>query len=111
MSPPAAAPVLIAWTTAPDEPTALAIARAAVAAGAAACAQVSGPITAVYGWEGKVCEEAEYRITFKLAAAKEPQLRALVLRQHPYQVPQWLALKAEQVLPAYADWVHSAQPL
>lgn len=86
------------------------LARAAVDAGLVACVQISEPILSVYRWEGKLCEETEYRITFKLAAAAEPRLRALLEASHPYTVPQWLALPVTHALPQYADWVLQPPP-
>ena len=81
----------VAVTTLPEREQALAIARAVVDAGLAACAQVDpGPITAIYRWEGRVCEDAEWRLVLKTRTELEPALRALVRRMHPYAVPQWL---------------------
>lgn len=98
-------PILIGWTTTPDKDTALEISRAAIEAGLAACVQISGPLTSVYRWEGQLCEETEFRLTFKLAARHGEALQALVLQKHPYQVPQWVVVEAAHVLPAYAAWV------
>lgn len=97
--------ICIGWTTAPDEVTALKIARAVLAASAAACAQISTPVKSLYNWEGKLCEETEYRITFKFTAGAEPRLRAVLLANHPYKVPQWVAATASHALPEYARWV------
>lgn len=105
----AAPRILIGWMTAPDRKTALSLAKAAVEAGLAACAQISEPILSLYCWDGALCEETEYRVTFKLTADAEPQLRALLVERHPYEVPQWLAVEASYVLPEYAAWVAQAR--
>ncbi len=73
---------------------ALAMARAAVEARLAACAQVDeAAITSVYRWQGDTCESSEWRLTFKTLPRCEPALRALVAGLHPYEVPQWIATK------------------
>lgn len=94
-------------TTVPTREQGLALARAALAQRLAACVQVDAqPMTSVYRWEGQLCEEPEWRVSFKTVPACEPALRALVAAQHPYQVPQWL-VTAAQASPAYADWVRA----
>ena len=97
--------VLVAWTTLPSKEEAETLAAAAVAARLAACVQVDGPIRSHFIWEGVAQAEEEFRLTFKLAATEEAALRAWVHSRHPYAVPQWLALPATQVSPAYQAWV------
>lgn len=98
-------PVLVAWTTLPSKEAADSLAADAVAARLAACAQVEGPIRSHYIWEGQAQAEDEFRVTFKLAARQEETLRSWVLGRHPYAVPQWLAVSASHVSPAYQAWV------
>ena len=43
------------------------LADAAVEARLAACAQISGPITSVYRWEGSIQADEEWRVVFKTA--------------------------------------------
>ncbi len=97
--------VLVAWTTVPSKEEAEALAAGAVAAKLAACAQVEGPIRSHYIWEGQAQAEEEYRLTFKLATTQEPALRTWVHGRHPYAVPQWLAVPATHVSPAYQAWL------
>jgi len=97
--------ILVAWTTVPTREEADRLAADAVGARLAACVQVEGPLRSHYIWEGQVQAEEEYRLTFKLAAAQEPALRAWLHGRHPYAVPQWLACPAALVSPAYQAWV------
>jgi periplasmic divalent cation tolerance protein len=97
--------VLVAWTTLPTREEADRLAAGAVAARLAACAQVEGPLRSHYVWEGQAQAEDEYRITFKLSATQEPILRTWVHSRHPYAVPQWLAVPATHVSPAYQAWI------
>jgi periplasmic divalent cation tolerance protein len=106
--PPAATAALrVVVTTVPRRELALALARAAVEHRLAACAQVDDrPITSVYRWDGALCEDTEWRLTFKTRADCEAALQALVQAQHPYAVPQWVVLPA-QAEAAYGRWVWS----
>lgn len=99
--------ILSITTTVPTREQGLALARAILAARLAACVQVDEqPITSLYRWEGRLCEEAEWRVTIKTTPACEPALRALALARHSYQVPQWL-VSAMQASPAYAAWARA----
>ncbi len=99
--------ILSITTTVPAREQGLALARAALSARLAACVQVEEqPITSLYHWQGRLCEEAEWRVTIKTTPACEPALRALAFAQHPYEVPQWLVIAA-QASPAYAAWARA----
>jgi len=94
----------IAWTTVATEADARRLAHGAVAARLAACVQLSGPIRSVYRWEGKVVEETEWRLTFKVTLGLLPALEDWVIAQHPYSVPEWIVITADHTHPAYLAW-------
>lgn len=98
--------ILTVTTTVGSRPDAEQLARAVVTARLAACAQLDAAVTSVYRWEGRVCEEAEVRLTFKTTVEAEPALRAFVAAHHPYELPQYACWRAE-VTPAYAAWVRA----
>ena len=98
--------LLTVTTTVGSRPDAEQLARAVVAARLAACAQLDAAVTSVYRWQGRVCEEAEVRLTFKTTAAAEPALRAFVAARHPYELPQYTCWRTEAT-PAYAAWVRA----
>ncbi len=103
MAGPANDPLRVVLTTLPSREAAEALAREAVAAGHAACAQVEGPLRSHYLWDGKACAEEEWRVTLKVAAEREPLLRAWALPRHPHTTPQWVVLAADAT-DAYRDW-------
>ena len=84
--------VVLLYTTWPDAGTADACARAAVEARLAACVHVAAPVTSTYRWEGAVETAAEVPALFKTTAARAAELRALILRRHPYELPAVVAL-------------------
>jgi periplasmic divalent cation tolerance protein len=69
------------------------LARAILQARLAACVQVEEGLTSFYRWQGKECEDAEVRLTIKTLPGCEPALQALFAQQHPYDVPQFLAVR------------------
>ena len=95
----------IGWTTLPSRDEADRLAASAVESGLAACAQVDGPVRSHYTWEGEIKSDEEWRVTLKYPSDREPALQAWILSRHPYAVPQWIAVEAAAISPAYQAWV------
>lgn len=98
-------PLVVATTTVASREQAETLAREILAARAAACVQIEGPITSHYRWQGSAQADTEWRLTIKTTRSAEPALARLVHSLHPYEVPQWWVASAEQVSPGYAQWV------
>lgn len=71
------------------------IAKRLVESQVAGCVQIDGPIQSVYRWEGKVCEEAEYRLSAKTVPNLVDTLMASLGTLHPYQTPELLVTSVE----------------
>ena len=99
--------MLIAWTTVPTKDIADDLAAAAVHARLAACVQVEGPITSHYLWEGAQDKTEEYRLMFKVLPEQITLLETWIHARHPYQVPEWVVVKAEHVAEKYLSWAHA----
>ena len=93
--------------TAPTPEVAADLARALVEARLAACGNVVPGLRSIYRWEGKVCDEPEALVILKTTRGRLAALRDEVLRRHPYQVAEVLALPVEAGSPAYLDWVRA----
>jgi periplasmic divalent cation tolerance protein len=81
------------------------LARAVVQARAAACAQIEGPIRSIYWWEGALQEEREWRILFKLPAAKYDEVEVLIKQLHTYDTPEIISATIERGSAEYLAWV------
>lgn len=99
--------VLIVMTNAPDRVTAEKIARSLVEARAAACVNVMGPCSSVYRWQGAVETAAEVPVFVKTTAGRYADVEALIRAQHPYELPEIVAVPAGRGLPGYLDWVRA----
>jgi uncharacterized protein involved in tolerance to divalent cations len=93
-------------TTVGSEAGAQALARAAVGQRVAACVHIDR-IASVYRWQGRVQQEAEWRLSFKTTAAAAPALRALLQALHPYELPALYATEVGQADAPFSDWVHA----
>jgi periplasmic divalent cation tolerance protein len=80
------------------------LARALMQRRLAACVQVEEGLTSFYRWKGSECEESEVRLTIKTLPGCAAALQALFRELHPYEVPQFLAVRMEAG-EAYHDWV------
>ncbi len=99
--------VLIVMTNAPDRVTAEKIARSLVEARAAACVNVMSPCSSVYRWQGAVETAAEVPVFVKTTAGRYADVEALIRAQHPYELPEIVAVPAGHGLPGYLDWVRA----
>jgi periplasmic divalent cation tolerance protein len=94
---------VLTTTDAPEKADALA--RTAVEAKVAACAQIEGPVTSVYRWEGAVQTEKEWRVLYKTTADQYPALEAHIKATHDYETPEIIATPITHGSDAYLSWV------
>jgi periplasmic divalent cation tolerance protein len=94
-------------TTTPDRQTAEAIAALLVERRLAACAQVSGPITSLFHWQGKIERSEEWVCRAKTRGDRYPALEAAIREAHPYDVPEIIALPIVAGNPDYLEWVRT----
>jgi len=98
------APVIV-QTNCGSDAEARAIGRAAVEAGLAACANIHGPITAVYRWQGEIAEEPEWVVYLKTTDAAVEALEDLVKEHHSYDLPAFLVLPISGGEQHYLQWL------
>ncbi|TAJ50920.1 MAG: divalent-cation tolerance protein CutA [Nevskiaceae bacterium] len=97
---------ILVLITAPAE-AAPALARALVEARLAACVNLMPGLRSVYRWQGEVCEEPETLLIAKTAGERFTALRDEVLRRHPYELPEIVAVKLDDAHPPYLQWLLS----
>ncbi|WP_406510825.1 divalent-cation tolerance protein CutA [Streptomyces sp. NBC_00212] len=92
-------------TTTDSADKAAALARGAVEARLAACAQIVGPVTSVYHWAGGIETTQEWQVLFKTTAARYPELERHLLAAHDYDTPEIIATPVVAGSPAYLSWI------
>ncbi len=70
-----------------------------------ACAHISGPITSVYPWQGKVNTAPEYTLSVKTTSQHWLTLEEVLRQEHPYELPEIVGQEISLVSEAYYDWV------
>jgi len=96
--------LLVVLCTVPDEETADRLARGLVQARLAACVNAIPGVKSYYRWKGKIAVDPEIQLLIKTQRARFDELAAWIGTHHPYEVPEIVALPADQVSESYLRW-------
>ncbi|MDX1375097.1 MAG: divalent-cation tolerance protein CutA [Burkholderiales bacterium] len=97
--------VLLVLTNLPDRPAAEALAEALVSEGLAACVNVLAPCRSLYRWNGALQNDEEVPLLAKTTTERYAALETAIRANHPYELPEIIAVPVERGLPAYLAWV------
>jgi periplasmic divalent cation tolerance protein len=92
-------------TTLDDRDAAVTLAQAVVGARLVACAQVTGPVTSVYRWQGEVEQATEWYCVMKTTGARYDALAAWIAEHHPYDTPELIATPIVAGADDYLAWI------
>lgn len=95
-------------TTLPDQASAARLAAVLVEERLAACAQVVGPVSSTYRWQGAVEHATECYCHLKTTVSRLPALQARIRELHPYDVPEVIALPITGGSSDYLRWIEEA---
>jgi periplasmic divalent cation tolerance protein len=96
---------MVFCTCPPDAADALS--RGVVEQRLAACVNVLPKIRSVYRWNGAVTADDESLLVIKTTAEAFAALRNWLCEQHPYDVPEIIAVPVTAGAPDYLAWVAS----
>jgi len=96
--------VLVVLVTCPPE-KAQPIADALVEENVAACVNVVPNLQSVYRWKGAVHHEGEALLIAKTTRDRFDALKETVLRLHPYELAEVIAVSVDRGHAQYLDWV------
>lgn len=94
------------FTTLEKREDAARIAKEVVEKRLAACAQVIGPITSSYWWEGRVETAEEWLCLMKTGKSLYPRLEKALKGVHPYEVPEIVAVPIVAGNADYLSWLN-----
>ena len=98
----------LVFVTAPDIKTARKLAKAALTARAAACANLIPKLESHYWWQGKLESSTEVLILFKTTAACLTKLESVILQNHPYDTPECIVVRLAGGNRRYLRWVNES---
>lgn len=96
---------LLIFTTAPDPKTALKISNLLLDQALAACVNLSAPSLSLYRWKGKKERAREVLMVIKTRKSLFPKLQKAILKNHPYEVPEIIAVPLAAGSPSYLSWI------
>lgn len=96
---------VMVYVTATNRDEALVLARTAVEEKLAACANILGEMTSVFGWQGKICEDQEITLILKTRSDLVPQLSARIQALHSYDCACVVALPITAGNPDFLNWI------
>ena len=97
--------VLVVLTNLPDRDSAQRMAHSLIENQAAACVNILSECSSVYRWQGKVESASEVPLLIKTTRSAYPRVEELIRAQHPYELPEIIAIPVSAGLPAYMAWV------
>ena len=74
----------------------------------AACVNIVPQIHSVYRWQGKIENDAEQLLLIKTVYERLDELKDTLLASHPYEVPEFVVLRPEELSEAYRAWLLSS---
>ncbi len=93
------------FTTCADIQSARALANDLVDKDLAACVSIIPNVTSIYKWRGEIEESQEFQLILKSHNAKFDAIKAFITDNHPYELPELIAVPITNGLPAYLDWI------
>jgi periplasmic divalent cation tolerance protein len=92
-------------TTTETKEQAQTIAQHLVETKLAACVQITGPITSIYRWKGKVENAQEWLCLIKTRNDLYNKVEAAIKSQHPYETPEIIAVPIVKGSKEYLNWL------
>jgi len=99
--------VVILTTTFPTAERSEVFIRSLVAEGLAACVHCLPAGTSTYRWEGKVETASEVTLVIKTVREHADAVARRVHDEHPYELPELLAVPVSGGSKDYLDWVQA----
>jgi periplasmic divalent cation tolerance protein len=100
-----AATAILVLTHLPDRDAAMKLARALVTGRLAACVNVGAPVESMYHWRGQIETANEVPVSIKTRAELYPRVEAAIRANHPFELPEIVAVPLIDGLRPYLDWL------
>ena len=103
---------IVVITTTSNKKEAVKIVRSLLKERLIACANIVGPVSSLFWWQGKIDEENEFLVFMKSQKSLFKRLSERVTEIHSYDVPEIIALPIIEGSPPYLEWLKtSLQPV
>ena len=96
--------ICVMYCTAPPSHAA-GLARSLIEKNLVACVNIN-TVRSLYRWNGEVCDEEEHLLIIKTRRGLADAVITAIKLEHPYDVPEIIALPVIAGHPPYLDWVY-----
>ena len=97
--------ILLAISTISDIDKGRQLARRIIDKRLAACCNIVPGITSFYRWQGELCEDQECLLVMKTLKSRYQPLEDFIKANHPYDLPELIALPVNTGSKEYLAWV------
>jgi len=105
-------PYVVVMVTVANREEAVKIVRSLLEERLIACANIVGPISSIFWWEGKIDEAGEFLVFMKSHENHFERLSERIAEIHSYEVPEIIALPIIKGSQSYLKWLgDSLQPV
>ncbi len=98
-------PYRLILCTCPDHQVAEQLATSLVEQGLAACINIVPGLTSIYRWQGKLEKGTEELLLIKTTREHYAALESTIRQQHPYELPEIIAVTLDEGSPDYLRWI------
>lgn len=98
-------PYLLVLSTYPDKTTAQQTASILITEKLAACVNIVPNVQALFMWEGRLDDADEVLLLIKTTSAKYSALESSLKKQHPYELPEIIAVPISTGFTDYLNWI------
>jgi len=96
---------ILVLTNVPNDDCAKEIAETLIKKQLAACVNILSPCLSIYRWEDKIERSTEVPIMIKTNQNQYAEIEKIILKLHPYELPEIITLNVNGGLPSYLQWV------
>ena len=97
--------ILLVLTNLPDRECAQRLANILIESRAAACVNILAECNSVYRWQDKIESACEIPLLIKTTRTAYPRLEEIIRTNHPYELPEIIAVPIEVGFSGYLQWV------
>jgi len=92
--------------TCPDLGSAERLANRLVELRLAACVNIVSGVKSIYIWKGERQCDNEVILLIKAPGSAYPAIETLIRENHPYELPEIIAIDIDKGFPDYLQWIH-----
>lgn len=96
---------ILIMTNMPDQQSAEKLASILVTNRLAACVNILSKCQSTYHWQGKIEAAEEYPLLIKTMEHNYTKAEMTIRQNHPYELPEIIAVPLVKGLPAYLNWI------